>query len=275
MNAAAVSGVRTEQLSPGGAPRSDSLCWALRGSPGEGTWPWTRAGAHRRCIPSLVEPVPARGARAPLPARFLRCLAPDAAPWAWGWSALRVSGLPRGSAPWPRGLRITSLQGGFRQSPCALSYSSAVLAGSGRLSHSLPSLLVPPAQPHSARSPGRGLRERDRGWAAGTCAGECLGGRLCSPWQSLRSVNLVVTRSQSQHTHLPVCVRASRAFPVEFSRNVASKGFELLKIKSQSSPEKYGTRGPSAGLLKRARPRQVGIPGEGLDAQWSMPNCHI
>lgn len=30
VNAAAVSGLRTEQLSPGGAPPSDSLCWALR-----------------------------------------------------------------------------------------------------------------------------------------------------------------------------------------------------------------------------------------------------
>lgn len=47
VNAAAVSGVRREQLSPGGAPPADSLCWALRGSPGEGTWPWIRSGSTR------------------------------------------------------------------------------------------------------------------------------------------------------------------------------------------------------------------------------------
>lgn len=247
------------------------------GSPGEGTWPWTRSGSTR---PGVYPQPGGAGActwsagpssRTVLAVPGTRCRAV-------GVGAVRLGGQRAAQglsslALWPPDHLF--LQRGFCQSPSALSYSSAELAGSGRLSHSFPSLLVPPAQPHSARSPGPGLRERDRGWAAGTCARECFGRRLCSPWRPLRSVNLVVTRSQSQHTGSLCASPASRAFPVEFSRNVASKGSELLKIESHSSPEKYDTRGLPAGLLKRVRPRQVGIPREGLDAQWGMPNCHI
>lgn len=141
-----------------------------------------------------------------------------------GAGVVRLEGQPaaQGLSSLTPGLPITSFCGEASLSPRVL---LVILCRTRRLwaSFSFFSWSSGPTSPASlCQSPGRGLRERDGGWAAGTCAGQCFGRRLCLPWQSLRSVNLVVTRSQSQHTDSLCASRASGASPVEFSRNVVS-----------------------------------------------------